>query len=73
MDIEDKLYEYDSRGPDIIGTEVEWALNNLPIGKAVGVDNIPAKMIKVLQGKARKDVVQLCKDIYSTGVWPEDF
>ena len=57
LDIEDELYEYESRVPDIIESKVEWALKNLPIGKAVGVDNIPIEMMKVLQ---RKQERKLC-------------
>ena len=44
MDIEDELNKYDGSGPDIIESEVEWALNDLPIGKPLGVDIIPAEM-----------------------------
>src|SRR5687768_16889363 len=42
-------------------------------GKAAGVDNVPAEFLKVLDGRAMERLTELCKEIYESGVWPEDF
>ena len=42
-------------------------------GKAVGVDEIPAEMLKNLGEKAIQQVCEICQDIYEKGKWPDDF
>ena len=42
-------------------------------GKAVEVDEIPAKMLKNLLEKAMQKVCEICQDIYEKGKWPDDF
>ena len=41
--------------------------------KATGIDDIPAEFLKLLEGEAQERLVELCKEIYNTGMWPEDF
>src|SRR5678816_1759847 len=42
-------------------------------GKAVGVDEIPAEMMKSLGGKALQEVCDICQQMYEEGKWPDDF
>ena len=42
-------------------------------GKAVGVDDILAEFLKLLDERIMLKLVRLCKEIYETGIWPEDF
>src|ERR1051325_11436683 len=38
-----------------------------------GVDGIPAEFWKVLSGRALKELIGLCSQMYEEGVWPKDF
>jgi len=42
-------------------------------GKAAGIDDIPAEFLKLLEGEALKKLMELCREIYNTGIWPEDY
>ena len=42
-------------------------------GKAVGVDDIPAEMLKSLGKKALREMWGICQDMYEEGKWPDDF
>ena len=42
-------------------------------GKAVGVDDVSAEFLKMLDGRTMEKLIDLCKQIYKTGIWPEDF
>ena len=42
-------------------------------GKAAGVDEIPAEMLKSLGEKAIQERCDICKDMYEEGKWPDDF
>jgi hypothetical protein len=39
----------------------------------VGVDGIPAEFRKVLGEKGKKELVELCKEMYVKGEWLADF
>src|SRR6476619_1370050 len=41
-------------------------------GKAVGVDDLPAEFLKLLDEGTMRKLVELCVQI-ETGIWPEDF
>ena len=43
------------------------------IGKADGIDCIPAEFLKKLGEKAKEELIEICQQIYETGKWPEDF
>src|SRR6218665_669811 len=49
------------------------AIGEIKNNKAEGIDNIPIEMLKTFSEKAMKELVKLCKEIYNTGVWAEDF
>ena len=42
-------------------------------GKAVGVDDIPAEMLKSLGEKALREICEIFQDMYKEGKWPDDF
>src|SRR5688572_11401602 len=64
---------YEDRGPNLLTEEIRAAITELKSGKAAGVDDIPAEFLKVLDGRAMTKLVELCKEIYETDIWPEDF
>ena len=41
--------------------------------KAVGVDDILAEFLKALGEEETKELVEMCKELYDEGIWPEDF
>ena len=45
----------------------------MKLGKAEGIDCIPAEFLKTLGEKAKEELVEMCQQIYETGKWPEDF
>ena len=63
----------DERGPELIDTEILAAIDELKSGKAEGCDGIPAELLKALGEKGKKCLVEVCKSIYETGKWPDDF
>ena len=63
----------DQRGPELIDTEILAAIDELKSGKAEGCDGIPAELLKALGEKGKKCLVEVCKSIYETGKWPDDF
>jgi len=67
-DIED-----DVKGPPILFSEFEAALNELKNGKAEGKDGIPAELLKALGVKGKRELYDICNEIYVTGEWPDDF
>ena len=42
-------------------------------GKASGIDDVPAEFLKMLEGETLKKLVEFCMEVYSTGIWPDDF
>ena len=71
MEASEETNQYDL-GPEIIQREVEEAIKHMKNKKAERVDGIPAELLKALGPQAINKLVELCKDIYNTGVWPED-
>ena len=63
----------DSKGPDLLASEIMAAIKDLKNGKAVGIDDIPAEFWKNLDEEATSELVNICKRIYEEGVWPKDF
>ena len=63
----------DQKGPDLLSEEIYAGIMELKDGKAVGVDDVPAEFLKMLDGRTMEKLIALCKQIYKTGIWPEDF
>ena len=47
--------------PDILESEVKWALENITINKASGGDRIPAKLFQILKDDAVKVLHSICQ------------
>ena len=59
--------------PDILECEVEWALESITMNKASGGDGIPAVLLQILKDDAVKVVYSVCKQIWKTQQWPQDW
>src|SRR6218665_2510365 len=70
---EEEPQSEDNMGPDFLKDKILAAIGEIKNNKAEGIDNIPIEMLKPLGEKAMKELAQLCKEIYNTGVWPKDF
>ena len=63
----------DNIGPSILKSEVVWALKQLKTKKAVGIDEIPAEVLKLLGEEGIEELWHLCNEVYNSGNWPEDY
>uniref|UniRef100_A0A803TXW0 ribonuclease H n=1 Tax=Anolis carolinensis TaxID=28377 RepID=A0A803TXW0_ANOCA len=59
--------------PDILRSEVEWALRSTANNKAAGEDGIPAELLKILKDDAVKVMHAICQQIWKTQEWPSDW
>ena len=63
----------DDKGPELLEQEIVSAIKQLKKGKSPGVDGIPGELLRECGEKATKELVELSKQIYREGRWPEDF
>src|SRR3989442_13833762 len=63
----------DVAGPEVLKSEILLAISEMKEGKAVGVDEIPAEMLKSLGEKTIQELCDICKDMYEEGKWSDDF
>ena len=59
--------------PDILESEIRWALGSIITNKASGSDGIPAEPLQVLKDDAVKVLHSLCQEIWKTLPWPQDW
>ena len=59
--------------PDILESEVKWALESMANNKASGGDGIPVKLFKILNNDAVKVLHSICQQVWKTQQWPEDW
>ena len=59
--------------PDILESEVKWALGSITTNKASGGDGILAKLFQVLKDDAVKVLHSICQQIWKTQQWPQDW
>ena len=52
--------------PDILESEVKWALESITTNKASGGDGIPAELLKILKDDAFKLLHSICQQIRET-------
>ena len=52
--------------PDILDSEVKWALGRITLNKASGVDESPADQFKILKDSAVKVLQSMCQQICKT-------
>ena len=59
--------------PDILESEVKWALGSIIINKASGGDGIPVNLSQILKDDAVKVLHSICQQIWKTQQWPQDW
>ena len=72
LEREDEL-DKDSRGPDLLVSEIRAAIKELKSRKAVDIDEIPAEFWTGLGKETATELIKLCERIYKEGIWPDDF
>ena len=66
-------FETCEKEPEILCSEVKWAVKKLSDGKSSGLDGLPAELIKA-GGYAAIDLfVVLCNKILFSGTWPHEW
>ena len=81
----EKLYQKNLNDPDnhngvithlesgILECEVKWALESITVNKASGGDGIPVELFQILKDDAVKVLHSICKQIWKTQQWPQDW
>ena len=59
--------------PDILECEVKWALESITTNKASGGDGFPVELFQILKDDAMKELHSICKQIWKTQQWPQDW
>ena len=67
------VVKLDDEGPDLLDSEILSAVAGMKKNKADGLDGIPAEFWKSLGKRATRELVELCRQMYRQGVWPEEF
>ena len=59
--------------PSPLLSEVERTIRGLHLGKAPGIDNIPAELVKASGPTTVKVLHMLCINVWGTGIWPHEW
>ena len=59
--------------PDILESEVKWALGSVTTNKASGGDEIAVELFQILKDNAVKVLHSICKQIWKPQQWPQDW
>ena len=59
--------------PDILESEVKWALESITTNKASGGDGITAELFQILKYDAVKVLHSICQQIWKTQQWLQDW
>ena len=59
--------------PDVLECEVKWALGSITTNKASGGDRIPVELFQILKDDAVKALHSICRQIWKTQQWPQDW
>jgi hypothetical protein len=62
----------DKKCPYILHSKVEQAIKEMKEKKAVGNDDVPRDVLKLMGDDGLKIITQLINKIYETGEWPKD-
>ena len=57
--------------PDILKSEVKWALGIIMMNKPSGGDGIPVELFQILKDDAVKVLLSICKQFWKTQQWPQ--
>ena len=58
--------------PDILES-FKWALESITMNKASGGNGIPVELFQILEEDAVKVLHSICKQIWKTQQWPQDW
>ena len=58
--------------PDILKSEVRWALGSITTNKTSGGDRVPAELFKILRDDNVKVLRSIYQQIWKTEQWPQD-
>ena len=58
--------------PDILESEVKWALGSITMNKTSGGDGITVELFQILKDDAVKVLHSICQQIWKTQQGPED-
>ena len=59
--------------PDILESEVKWALGSIIMNKPSGGDGIPTELFQILKDGAVKVLHSICQQIWKTQQWPQNW
>ena len=59
--------------PDILESEVKWALESITMNKASGGDGIPVELFQIMKDDAVITLHSICWQIWKTQKWPQDW
>ena len=59
--------------PDILECEGKWALGSITTNKASGGDGIPVELFQIPKDDAVKVLQSICRQIWKTPQWPQDW
>ena len=59
--------------PDILESEVKWALESITVNKSSGGNGIPVKLFQTLNDDAVKVLHSICQQIWKTQQWPQNW
>ena len=59
--------------PDILESEVKWALGTVTMNKASGDDGIPVELFQILKDDAVKVLLSIFKQFWKTQGCPQDW
>ena len=59
--------------PDILESEVKWALGNITVNETSGGDEIPVELFLILKDDAVKVLHSICQKIWKNQQWPQDW
>ena len=57
--------------PEILDSEVKWALESITMNKASGGDGIPVELFQILKEDAVKVLDSICQQIWKTQQWTQ--
>jgi exonuclease III len=70
---DERNVESERIGFSILESEIEMSLKEMKCKKAVGVDGIPIEFLKSMKDEGKKALIDICREIYETSLWPEEF
>ena len=59
--------------PDILQSEVKWALESITTNKASGGDGIPTELFQILKDDTVKVLHSICQQIWKSQQWQQDW